>query len=312
MFSITGESNMPFSLIQAAFGIFWLGCVVVSVLKNKIWSAVVGVISALAIAAGWTIGGWYLFNPLAWVPVFAAVRLGSPKSYWAYWFYRKRPNKYMRALQKYNMTHEYLELQHLPENERKENSRTTIAAHSSIDDGSTPVYGAIMDACWTSNTARQEAILPLIAAYRDCAAWPQDRLKKTVQTIAMLTVNRIIAEINYPEELRNECRNATDLTAALKAAQEVASVPFLSESQRAFAGNYRAYLAAQNAADRAGWSAAEAAWGTKRATQVAHEAASAAAHAADASALSNRNPDDVLRTACQLWLDASAIAAGPK
>jgi hypothetical protein len=37
--------------------------------------------------AGWTITGLYVFNPLEWIPVFAAFRLGRPDFYWAAWFY---------------------------------------------------------------------------------------------------------------------------------------------------------------------------------------------------------------------------------
>lgn len=96
-------TNITF-FIGLAAGLIWSACLVVSVLKGKIGSAIVGAISAVAIAIGWRIGSWNIFNPLVWVPVFAAMRLGRPDSFWAYLFYTSRPQKYARAVVRYDIS----------------------------------------------------------------------------------------------------------------------------------------------------------------------------------------------------------------
>ncbi len=99
-----------------------------------------------------------------------------------------------------------------------------------------------------------------------------------------------------PEKIQNQCRNAADLRAALEAAQEAGGITPIAES-----GHYS--VAGLRAVERASWSAAEAAWGAKRATQ---QAAREAAWAAEAAAQDKANPDDVLRAACQLWIQAAS------
>ena len=93
-----------------AIGLIWSACVIVTILKGKIWSAAIGIISAMAVVIGWRIGSWHILNPFLWVPVIAAVRLGRPDSLWAYWFYSSRPKKYARAALKYDRAQEYLGL----------------------------------------------------------------------------------------------------------------------------------------------------------------------------------------------------------
>jgi hypothetical protein len=92
--------------IGSAAGLMWTACVVITMLKGKIWSAMIGFIGAAAMTIGWTIGMWNLLNPFVWVPVLAAMRLGRPDSLWAYWFYSSRPQKYARAVLKYEMVRE--------------------------------------------------------------------------------------------------------------------------------------------------------------------------------------------------------------
>jgi hypothetical protein len=94
--------------IGFAAGLIWTVCVLISILKGKIWSAIIGIIGAAAMTIGWTIGIWNLFNPFVWVPVIAAMRLGRPDSFWAYWFYSSRPPKYARAVLKYDIVRENL------------------------------------------------------------------------------------------------------------------------------------------------------------------------------------------------------------
>jgi hypothetical protein len=80
-------------------------------LKGKIWTGMIGTIGAAAMTMGWTIGIWNLLNPFLWIPVIAAMRLGRPDSFWAYWFYSSRPQKYARAVLKYDIVRENLGLQ---------------------------------------------------------------------------------------------------------------------------------------------------------------------------------------------------------
>ena len=94
--------------IGFAAGLIWTVCVLISILKGKIWSAIIGIIGAAAMTIGWTIDIWNLLNPFVWVPVVAAMRLGRPDSFWAYWFYSRRPQKYARAVLKYDIVRENL------------------------------------------------------------------------------------------------------------------------------------------------------------------------------------------------------------
>jgi len=97
------------NLLGVGLLLIWLACLVVCILKRKIWSAVIGIISAVAIAAGWTIGGWYVFNPFQWVPVVAAMRLARPDSWWSNHYYSKNATKFIRAVIRFGLVNEYIE-----------------------------------------------------------------------------------------------------------------------------------------------------------------------------------------------------------
>ena len=96
-------------LLEVGVGLIWLACLVVCILKLKIWSAVIGVISVVAIALGWTVGGWYIFNPFVYVPVFAAIRLARPDSWWSNRYYSKNQNKFVRAVIRFGLVKEHIE-----------------------------------------------------------------------------------------------------------------------------------------------------------------------------------------------------------
>lgn len=93
-----------------AFGLVWLACVIVCVLKLR-WGLIVeGVVVSIIIYVGPMITGNYLTNilwPLAYVPVWGALRLAHPKSYWANWFYRRNLHKYWRAVERFGLIEEY-------------------------------------------------------------------------------------------------------------------------------------------------------------------------------------------------------------
>ena len=96
-------------LLNVGFGLICVACLVITILKGKIWSAIIGVVCAIAIALGWTVGGWYIFNPFVYVPVFAAIRLARPDSWWSNRYYSKNPPKFIRAVIRFGLVKEYIE-----------------------------------------------------------------------------------------------------------------------------------------------------------------------------------------------------------
>jgi hypothetical protein len=98
------------SLISLA----WLACVIICVIKGKYGTVILGVGAAIAQYVGLPpIGGYYILNliyPLWLLPVYGALRLAHPESYYAYWFYRRNPAKYFRAVQRFGMEAEYADL----------------------------------------------------------------------------------------------------------------------------------------------------------------------------------------------------------
>jgi hypothetical protein len=161
------------------------------------------------------------------------------------------------------------------------------------------VWRSLEDAKWSSNRVREDAMLPLRFVYSDLSKWPQHRLKRAVETIAILTISRIFAEMKpLPEKIRNQCRNATDVTAALAAAQEVWTVS-LNE------GIGQGKWELREAASQASFAAAEAGWGPIKAAWALLELASTAAKVAVAAQILGGSSDDVLHEACQIWIEAA-------
>ena len=94
-------------------------------------------------------------------------------------------------------------------------------------------YEPISDACWSSVEVRTEAMLPLIVAFKDWREWDQSHVKWTVEQIAIQTVKRIIAEMDYlPEKTRNQCRNVFNTTTALEAAQTAWDIGVIEDCAR--------------------------------------------------------------------------------
>jgi hypothetical protein len=94
-------------LLDVGVVLIWLACLVVCILKRKVWSAVIGVFSIVVIAAGWPIGGF--FNPFQWVPIIAAMRLARPDSWWSNRYYSKNPSKFVRSVIRFGLVKEYIE-----------------------------------------------------------------------------------------------------------------------------------------------------------------------------------------------------------
>lgn len=128
---------------------------------------------------------------------------------------------------------------------------------------------AINDA-YADGARRTKAMLRLYAAYAGSMDWPTDRQQAVASRIAILTMNRIIAELpGLSDEVRQQCRDADTLDAAAAAAWAAEA----AEAARA------------------------AAWAAARAAEAAAEAAAAAAAWAS---------DDVLDKAVDLWIEAAA------
>lgn len=173
------------------------------------------------------------------------------------------------------------------------------------------IYSPLSDACWSSTEVRTEAMLPLIAAFKDWREWDQSRVKWMVEQIAILTVKRIIAEMDYlPEKTRKKCRDVFNTKTALEAAQAACDLGVIEDCARMKPGEAGAIREAKwatyEATDSASWAAAEAGWGAKRAEVATSSAATAAANAARAAMAEKANPDNVLRAACQLWIEAAS------
>ena len=100
---------MSVDLLNVGFGLIWIACLVITLLKGKLWSAIIGVVAVTAGMFGATVGGWYALNPLIYVPVFAAIRLGRPDFWWSNHFYSKNPDKFLRAVIRFGFVSEYLE-----------------------------------------------------------------------------------------------------------------------------------------------------------------------------------------------------------
>jgi hypothetical protein len=154
-------------------------------------------------------------------------------------------------------------------------------------------------------------MLPLIAAFKDWREWDQSHIKGTVEHIAIQTVKLIIAEMDYlPGNTRNLCRNAFNTKTALETAQAAWDMDVIEDCARMKIGEAAAIRevkwATYEATREASWAAAEAGWGAKRVGEATSSAARAAACAAKAAMAEKANPDNVLRVACQLWIEAAS------
>jgi hypothetical protein len=100
-----------FILIQTGIPLVWLACVIICFLKGKPGSAIVGIAAGVAQEVGLPpIGGYYILNllyPLWLLPIFGAIRLARPDSYYANWFYRRNLHKYWRAVERFGLIEEY-------------------------------------------------------------------------------------------------------------------------------------------------------------------------------------------------------------
>jgi hypothetical protein len=163
------------------------------------------------------------------------------------------------------------------------------------------------EAAWSNNQRGEDELLSLMTAFKDVHKWSSQRLKHAVETVTVLTVNRIFGEmLPFPEAIREQCRNVTTTSQALEAAQEASTAALeaarpplkdVSTAERAFK--------LHGAAKQMSWAASEAGWGAIRAAWTFAELAGAAAKASEAASACGGNPDDILCNVCQIWIEAA-------
>jgi hypothetical protein len=143
-----------------------------------------------------------------------------------------------------------------------------------------PDLRPLNDGPWSSDASRTAHLLPVMVALWDWATWTPERKRGWVTRVVILTVQRIISELpTLPDNVREQCRNATTLESATKAAE------------------------AAHAAAHAAAYAAEAAH-----VEAAYAAARAAAYAASAAAYASHGASEApLITACAIWIHAAAL-----
>ena len=149
-----------------------------------------------------------------------------------------------------------------------------------------PDIRPINDGPWSSDLARTNALLPVLAALWDWQEWPEARRQRWAIKVVMDTVRIIIAELS---ELtlaeRNKCRSAVTLEDAVDAAYTVAR----AAAYAAYAVDAAAYAARAARAARVEYAAyavdaADAAARAARAVDAARAARAVdAADAADAA-----------------------------
>ena len=193
------------------------------------------------------------------------------------------------------------------------------AAHAAVGDpwsdrpDKWPDIRPLADAPWSSDQARTEAMVPVLVAYWDWAAWTPARQQAVMAQVVIETVRQLIAQLpELPAAVRIQCQTATTLPQARGAAQaaEAAAAALRAVAAVAAVKAERAARASRAAAEAAmaAWAAAraEAAMASRAAAEAASRAARAAAEAAWASGAA---ADQVLRRACTLWIAATTRRA---
>jgi hypothetical protein len=167
------------------------------------------------------------------------------------------------------------------------------------------VWEQLEDANWSSNQRKEAGLLPLRRAYKGVKEWSSQELKRAVETITVLMVSRIFGEmVPLPEGIRKQCRSVASTIQALEAAQE-ASTGKLDDVTSGVAAMEicRAALELSGAAADAGWGAIRAAW-------TFGELANAGAMVARAAKSWGGDPDEILCSVCQIWVEAASGCSG--
>lgn len=93
----------------------------------------------------------------------------------------------------------------------------------SDEPGALPDLRPLNDAPWSSDQARTEALLPVMAALWDWSVWSEDQRVAWSRRVAVETVCQIVADLpGLPEDVRQRCREATTCDEARDAAARAA------------------------------------------------------------------------------------------
>jgi hypothetical protein len=105
------NANEAIVIMVLALTVAWVVCIIVCLLKGRYGMAIIGIVAAVAQEIGLPpIGGIYILNliyPLWVLPLFGAMRLAHPQSYYANWFYGHNLHKYWRAVERFGLIEEY-------------------------------------------------------------------------------------------------------------------------------------------------------------------------------------------------------------
>lgn len=86
-----------------------------------------------------------------------------------------------------------------------------------------PDLRPLNDGLWSSNAARTKALLPVMVALWEWASWSPKRRQQWASRVAILTIQRIIAELpTLPPLVRLQCQNAQTCQEAQAAAEAAA------------------------------------------------------------------------------------------
>jgi hypothetical protein len=133
-----------------------------------------------------------------------------------------------------------------------------------------------------SELVRAECLLPVLEGYQESRRWPIERQKQVTSRLAILTVQRLIPLIDWlPDSIKDQCRYASTLDLARKAARAADAAAAAYAAEATAAATTAAAAAATAAAAYA--DAAAAAYADAYADADAHAAAYAVAAAAAAA-----------------------------
>ena len=163
-----------------------------------------------------------------------------------------------------------------------------------------PDIRPINDSLWSSDSARTNALLPVLVALWDWQEWPEARRQRWAVKVVIDTVRIIIAELSgLTLAEQNKCRSAVTLEDAADAAHAAHAARAARAAYAADAAASAAYAAAY-AADAAAYAADAAAYAAAYAARAAY----AAAYAADAADAVGVAADTILQRVCLLWINA--------
>ena len=90
--------------------------------------------------------------------------------------------------------------------------------------------------CIVSDKVRTEHMIPVLKAYIGSLDWTVERQRKTVEKLAILTVQRIVAELpDLAEPVREMCQAAQSLSEAKKASRAASAAAIAAASIRSAA-----------------------------------------------------------------------------